>query len=50
MLRILVVEDDQKLCRIVCNHLNSHGYEATGYRQCIQFLNIRHGSTGCNAV
>ncbi len=30
MLRILVVEDDQKLCRIVCNHLNSHGYEATG--------------------
>ena len=30
MLRILVVEDDQKLCRVVCNHLNSHGYEATG--------------------
>ena len=30
MLRILVVEDDQKLCRIVCNHLNSHGYETTG--------------------
>lgn len=32
MLRILVVEDDQKLCRVVCNHLNSHGYEATGCR------------------
>ena len=30
MLRILVVEDDQKLNRIVRNHLNSHGYEATG--------------------
>lgn len=30
MLRILVVEDDQKLCRVVCNHLNSHGYETTG--------------------
>ncbi len=30
MLRILVVEDDQKLNRIVCSHLNSHGYEATG--------------------
>ena len=30
MLRILVVEDDQKLSRVVCNHLNSHGYEATG--------------------
>lgn len=32
MLRILVVEDDQKLNRVVCNHLNSHGYEATGCR------------------
>lgn len=30
MLRILVVEDDQKLNRIVCNHINNHGYEATG--------------------
>ena len=30
MLRILVVEDDQKLSRVVCNHLNSHGYETTG--------------------
>ena len=29
-LRILVVEDDQKLNRIVCNHLNGRGYEATG--------------------
>ena len=32
MLRILVVEDDQKLNRVVCNYLNSHGYEATGCR------------------
>ena len=30
MLRILVIEDDAKLNRVVCNHLNSHGYDATG--------------------
>ena len=32
MLRILVVEDDRKLNRVVCNRLNSCGYEATGCR------------------
>lgn len=30
MTRILVVEDDSKLNKIVCSYLNSHGYEATG--------------------
>lgn len=30
MLNILVVEDDAKLNRVVCNHLNNHGYHATG--------------------
>ena len=30
MLNILVVEDDAKLNRVVCNHLNNHGYSATG--------------------
>lgn len=30
MARILVVEDDAKLNRLVCVHLNDHGYEAVG--------------------
>ena len=30
MTNILVVEDDAKLNRIVCTHLNDHGYASTG--------------------
>jgi DNA-binding response OmpR family regulator len=30
MINILVVEDDEKLNRIVCRHLNEHGYNAIG--------------------
>jgi DNA-binding response OmpR family regulator len=30
MVNILVVEDDEKLNRIVCRHLNEHGYKAAG--------------------
>jgi DNA-binding response OmpR family regulator len=30
MINILVVEDDPKLNRIVCAHLNGHGFHATG--------------------
>jgi DNA-binding response OmpR family regulator len=30
MVNILVVEDDEKLNRIVCRHLNEHGYNAIG--------------------
>jgi DNA-binding response OmpR family regulator len=30
MINILVVEDDEKLNRIVCRHLDEHGYKAIG--------------------
>ena len=30
MIRILVVEDDSKLNKIVCTYLNDSGFEATG--------------------
>jgi DNA-binding response OmpR family regulator len=30
MVNILVVEDDEKLNRIVCTHLTEHGYRAIG--------------------
>ncbi|GMO57807.1 MAG: response regulator transcription factor [Treponemataceae bacterium] len=30
MVTILVVEDDVKLCQIVCTYLNGHGYQAIG--------------------
>jgi DNA-binding response OmpR family regulator len=30
MVTILVVEDDERLNRIVCHHLNEHGYKAVG--------------------
>jgi len=30
MVRILVVEDDEKLNRVVCSYLNSSGFEAVG--------------------
>ncbi|MDR1904206.1 MAG: response regulator transcription factor [Treponema sp.] len=30
MINILVVEDDEKLNRIVCHYLNEHGYKAIG--------------------
>lgn len=30
MLNILVIEDDMKLNRVVCKHLNNQGYDATG--------------------
>ena len=30
MVKILIAEDDASLNRLVCGHLNAHGYEATG--------------------
>ena len=30
MVRILVVEDDEKMNRVVCSYLNSSGFEAVG--------------------
>jgi DNA-binding response OmpR family regulator len=36
MINILVVEDDEKLNRIVCRHLNEHGYNAIGCLRAVE--------------
>jgi DNA-binding response OmpR family regulator len=40
MINILVVEDDPKLNRIVCAHLNGHGFHATGCLSAMEAFDI----------
>jgi DNA-binding response OmpR family regulator len=41
---ILVVEDDVKLCQIVCSYLTGHGYKAFGCHSAVEAFDVMAGN------